>query len=336
MFKNLDGECFGIFGRQNEVIEFALSNGYAGISVNFSDLVSRTTASGVDFATRYLVSAKKLLVGTGSFNIRLAGTEEQFRHDLGLLSTIDQIIDGIEKVDGAPANRVQRMTVRLQPYSDTLAYHENFEQHRSRISELAEKLVPRGLKLGIGIQASESKRQNKTYSFIHNAEGLLTLVNAIGMDNVGIDLNTWDWRVGDGGLDQLSELPIEKVIAVTLTDTPDGADLSTIANTQRLMPGSGDTTFNTKVCKWLFEAGYTGPLTPGPSSSQFSGSSRDAVIHKASNAIDAILVAVGAIEPLVPEIPEVKSEESEADGDATSSEKTDETSDEKSTEKATS
>ena len=330
MFKNFDGECFGIVGRQNEVIEFALSNGYASISVNFSDLVSRAKASGVDFATRYLVSAKKLLVGTGFFNIRLAGTDEEFNADLALLDTIFEIIDGIENVEGGAEHRVQRMTVRLQPYSDTLAYHENFEQHRTRLSQLAEKLAAKNLKLGIGIQAAASKRADKAFEFIYNAEGLVTLVNAIGQENVGIDLNTWDWQVGDGGLDQLSELPIEKIVSVTLTDIPDGADLSSISNSERLMPGAGDTTFNTKICQWLHNSGYTGPLTPGPSSAQFSGSSRDAVIHKASNSIDAILVEIGAIEPVVPEVVETPEPEA-AESDVESGDKSAE---EKSTEQA--
>ena len=304
MFKNLDGECFGIVGRQNEVIEFALSNGYASISVNFSDLVSRAGASGVDFATRYLVSAKKLNVGEGEFTLRLGGSEEEFNADMESLNTVFEIVDAMRDVEGANENRVERVTVYIQPYSDTLAYHENFELHRTRITTVAEKLAEKGLKLGLGIQAAASKRAEKEYEFIYNAEGLVTLANAITASNVGIHLNTWDWLVGGGALDQLSDLSVDKIIAVTLTDIPDGADLATLENTERLMPKSGDFSFNVKVCNWLNEIGYTGPITPGPSSSQFSGSSRDAVIHKASNAIDSILVEVGAIEPAVPEIAE--------------------------------
>lgn len=304
MYKNLDGECFGIVGRQNEVIEFALSNGYASISVNFSDLVSRATASGVDFAARYLVSAKKLLVGTGSLKIRLSGSDEEFNADLETLGTVFEIIDAIRNVEGGAENRVERATVSIQPYNDTLAYHENFEQHRTRIAQLAEKLASKGIKLGLGIQAAPAKRADKAFEFIYNAEGLISLVNAVGMDNVGIDLNTWDWQVGDGGLDQLSEIPIEKIISVTLTDMPDNAEFSSISNSDRLMPGAGDSSFNIKVCGWLHKSGYTGPITPGPSSAQFSGSSRDSVIHKASNAIDSVLVEIGAIEPVIPEVPE--------------------------------
>lgn len=312
MFKNLDGECFGIVGRQNEVIEFALSNGYASVSVNFSDLVSRAAASGVDFAARYLVSAKKLLVGEGTMSIRLAGSDEEFNADLASIDTVFEIVDAIRNVEGGAENRVERITVLIQPYSDTLAYHENFEQHRTRISQVAEKLATKGIKLGLGIQAAASKRAEKQYEFVYNAEGLISLANAVTNDNVGIVLNTWDWLVGGGALDQLSELAVDKIIAVTLTDMPDGVDLTTVPNSDRLMPGAGDSSFNTKVCGWLHGAGYTGPVTPGPSSSQFSGSSRDAVIHKASNAIDSILIEVGAIEPAAPEVEEVPAEAEEA------------------------
>lgn len=316
MFKNLDGERFGIVGRQNEVIEFALSNGYDAISVNYSDLVSRAAASGVDFAARYLASAKKLRVGDGNYSLRLAGTDEQFNEDVAALDSAFEIIDAIRNVEGACENRVERMTVLLQPYSDDLTFQENFEKHRTRIGQVADKLAGHGLKLGLGIQAAASKRAEKNHEFIWNAEGLISLVNAVTNDNVGIHVNTWDWLVGSGGLDQLSEMPIEKIVSVMLVDMPEGADFASLANTERLLPGTGDGSFNTKVCKWLFENGYTGPLTPGPSSSQFSGSSRDAVIHKASNAIDAILVEIGAIEPATPQVQEEPAAEADADAEA--------------------
>ena len=169
MFKNLDGECFGIVGRQNEVIEFALSNGYDSVSVNFSDLVSRAAASGVDFAARYLVSAKKLSVGEGTYNLRLSGTDEEFNADIEGLNTVFEIVDAIRGVEGGGDHRVERITVFIQPYSDTLAYHENFELHRTRIAQAAEKLGEKGIKLGLGLQAAASKRADKEFEFIFNA-----------------------------------------------------------------------------------------------------------------------------------------------------------------------
>lgn len=326
MFKNLDGECFGIVGRQNEVIEFALSNGYSSISVDFSDLNSRATASGVDFAARFLASAKMLKVGIGSLSLRLHGTDEEFNADLESLNTIFEIVDAIRNVERGVDGRIERINVTLQPYSDTNAYHENFELHRTRISTLADKLAEKSIRLGIAMQAAPSKRADKQYEFIYTAESLVALIKAVGHANVGLSLNTWDWVVGGGALDQLSELTLDQVVDVTLTDMPENADLSNIANSDRLMPGSGDSSFCTKVCGWLHGLGYTGPLTPGPSSQQFSGSSRDAVIHKAANAIDDILVEVGAIEPTKIEIePPAEPVEADAEGEEAPAEETTET-----------
>ena len=298
MFKNLDGECFGIAGRQNEVVEFALSNGYDGISVDFTDLHSRAAASGVDFAARFLVSAKSLNVGVGRLNFRIDGTDDEFNSDLESLTTIFEIIDAIRGVDKGE-NRVDQLSIIVKPFSDKHAYHDNFELHRTRIGQIADKLAEKSIRLGIGIQAAPSKREGKEFEFVYQPEALITLVKTIGKSNVGISLNTWDWLVGGGALDQLSELSADQIVDVTLTDMPNDVDLTTVSNTDRLMPGAGDSAFCVKVCKWLHENNFAGPITPGPSSSQFSGSSRDAVIHKASNAIDEILVEVGAIEPTI-------------------------------------
>ncbi|MEC9094507.1 MAG: TIM barrel protein [Planctomycetota bacterium] len=312
MFKNLDGDCFGIAGRQNEVIEFALSNGYTSISVNFSDLVTRAGASGVEFSARYLISAKKLVVGQGELNIRLAGTDEEFTADVESLATVLEIVDSIRNVEGGVDHRADRVTVNIQPYSDTLAYDDNFEVHKSRISQIAAKLAEKNLQIGLGIQAATSKRAEKENEFIWNAEGLLKLVSAINLDNVGINLNTWDWLVGGGTIEQLGSVSIDKIVCVTLTDMPENADLANLQNSERLLPGTGDTSFNTSVCQWLHDNGYNGPVSPGPSPLQFTGSSRDAVIHKAANAIDAILVKIGAIEPATPDVVEVAPSEDEA------------------------
>lgn len=315
MFKNLDGECFGISGRQNEVVEFALSNGYDGISVDFSDLNSRAVASGVDFAARFLVSAKRLNVGVGRLNFRIDGTDEEFAADLESLTTIFEIIDSIRSVENGE-NRVQHLSIILKPFSDKHAYHDNFELHRSRIGQVADKLAEKSIRLGIGIQAAASKREGKEFEFVYQPEALITLVKTIGKSNVGISLNTWDWLVGGGALDQLSELSVDQIVDVTLTDMPNDVDLTTVPNSDRLMPGAGDSAFCVKVCKWLHENNFEGPITPGPSSSQFSGSSRDSVIHKASNSIDEILVEVGAIEPTISPVAAAAAQAAEAEAAA--------------------
>ena len=315
MFKNLDGECFGIVGRQNEVIEFALSNGYSSVSVDFSDLCSRAAASGVDFAARYLVSAKMLKVGVGRMNIRFHGTDEELNADIESLNTVFEIVDAMRNVENGADGRVERIAVSIQPYSNTLAYHENFEQHRTRIGQVAEKLAEKSIQLGLEVQAAASRREGKEYEFIYQVEGMVSLIKAVAAENVGLVVNTWDWIVGGGTLEHLTELGVGKMVSVTLTDLPADADLATLATTERLLPGTGDSSAANSVCGWLHENGYTGPLTPGPSSSRFSGSSRDAVIHKAANSIDDILIAVGAIEPVASKI-EIPAEPEPSEGEA--------------------
>ena len=41
VFKNLVGEGLGVSGRQNEMIELALTFGYRGLDVDMNDMVGR-------------------------------------------------------------------------------------------------------------------------------------------------------------------------------------------------------------------------------------------------------------------------------------------------------
>ena len=154
----------------------------------------------------------------------------------------------------------------------------------------------REIQFGIGMQAAENLRQNYEYQFIFQAEALLTLIKTIGLGNVGLSLDLWNWMVGDGGLDQIDELTAAKVVAVRLSDVPDGADLASLSSKDRLLPGTAEGTLAIKLVEWLETNNYEGPVSATPHSSQFSALTRDAVVQRTSEALDAVLERSGAVE----------------------------------------
>lgn len=290
MFKNLTGDGLGVSARQNEMVELALTYGFKGIDIDVTEMVSRIATFGEDFAKRYIVSAQKsarLKIGSFKLPISVLGEDAEFEARLPKLE---------QAADFAASIEATRCVTDVPPGSNQLAYHENFELYRTRLGQVAEVLGKRGIQLGIGMQAAENLRKNYEYQFIYQAEALLTLIKTIGLGNVGLSLDLWNWTVGDGGLDQIDELSAAKVVAVRLSDVPDGADHATISSKERLLPGTAEGTQAIKLVEWLQKQEYEGPISATPHSSQFSALTRDAVVQRTSEALDEVFERSGATE----------------------------------------
>ncbi len=63
----------------------------------------------------------------------------------------------------------RRALTWIEPASDELPFHQNFEQCRQRLGELAKALDPYSIRLGIGYSAAPEARQGKAFEFIHHA-----------------------------------------------------------------------------------------------------------------------------------------------------------------------
>lgn len=290
MFKNLTGDGLGVSARQNEMVELALTYGFKGIDIDVTEMVSRIATFGEDFAKRYIVSAQKsarLKVGSFKLPISISGEDAEFAARLPKLE---------QAADFAASIEATRCVTDVPPGSNKLAYHENFELYRTRLGQVAEVLGQRGIQLGVGMQAAENLRKNYEYQFIFQAEALLTLIKTIGLSNVGLSLDLWNWTVGDGGLDQIDELSAAKVVAVRLSDVPDGADHGTVSSKERLLPGTAEGTQAIKLVEWLKKQDYQGPISATPHSSQFSALTRDAVVQRTSEALDEVLERAGAVQ----------------------------------------
>jgi sugar phosphate isomerase/epimerase len=311
VYKNLDGEAFGVTGRQNEVIELALSFSFKGINVDLNEMLSRAKASGQDFATRYIASAKKsskLRVGGCRLPIKIAGEKAAFETALEKLKECCEIAKAVEATN---------CTVELDPASDTLTFQDNFELHRERLGIVADRLNEYGMRLGIGFNAIPKRRAGKAFEFIYEAEPTLTLIKTIGRPNVGLAFDAWHWVLGDGGMDQLSELKPEQIITVRLADIPDNADPAKISPDQKILAGSAAESKCETILKHLYELGYTGPITPGQSASSFGAMPRESMVRNASDRLDDLMEAAGIpVERRIPAVvvPVPDEEEEEIEG----------------------
>jgi sugar phosphate isomerase/epimerase len=285
MFRNMSPKALGVSGRSSELIELALTYGFKGIDIDMRDFNKRCEKRGEEHARRFIDSSK-IRIGGWDLPVRWEGDVALYKADLVDLETIARRAVNINS---------KRCFTHVPAASDSLPYHELFEQSRTRLREIADLLAPHDIQLGVGFHAAPAHREGKQFQFIHKSEELLSLVKAIGTPNVGLALDTWNWQLGDGGMDQLEELPVESFVLIRLADLPEDADPHKITDQQRLLPGERG--MAPRLMKLLVQLEYAGPVTAFPHSKQFTGMTREAIVQRAAAALEDQWRGVGLLKP---------------------------------------
>jgi sugar phosphate isomerase/epimerase len=289
MFKNLSPSTLGISGRQSEIIELTLTYGFRGLDLEIDDFAQRAKTQGLDQAIRFLSSAK-LRIGSVDLPVRWRSDDETYQADL---AELDQVASYAAKAEVYACKTV------VFPESDQLTYHENFEQHRQRLAEIAAVLGKHGIRLAVGFHAAAARREGKPYQFIQEADALSMLVRSVDSDNVGLWLDTWDWYVGGGTVESLKAIGVDKVAYVTVADAPDGTDRSSLTEEQRTMPTEDGAASVQDIVTLLKEQSYKGPITLAPNAACFTGMKNDEILKQCSASLDELCKAAEGDKSLV-------------------------------------
>ncbi len=283
MYKNLSPSALGVSGRQSELIELTLTYGFRSLDLDAGELLKRASLQGVEEAARYIRSGK-VQVGGWVLPVDMAADEETFGAEVDKLGSM---------AETAVQVGFTYCTVTIDPASDDLPFHENFERHRDRLARAGDVLGRHGMRLAVGFKADAAHRKDRTYPFIHQAEEMLTLIKTTASDNVGLALDTWNWKVGGGGNDQLGELTGQQVVTVGIADAPVDVDFATIDETQRLFPSDETFAENGALLTGLSERGYEGPVTLYPHPGQFSRMIREVSVEKCASVLTRVWTAAG-------------------------------------------
>ena len=283
MFKNLSTEALGVSGTQNETIELALSHGFRGIDLDVADFSRQVQSRGLPH-TRRLIDSAKLKLGSFELPLDLEQDETEYLVAMQQLPALAAL---------AAELGCLRAVATIAPASQFRPYHQNFEHYRKRLGDVADVLDRHSIRLGVGFLAAAERREGKPFQFIHQFDALLMLLALVGRKNVGIALDLWNLIVAGGSVDDLRKLSIDQVVTVQLADLPAEADLSTVSETARLLPGEGGVIDSAAVLVWLAEQAYDGPVTPWPNRNLFSGMRRDEIGRRAGQALDEVWKAAG-------------------------------------------
>lgn len=281
MYKILNTRGLGIGGRQNELIELALTYKFDGVEIDMEDLLGRHDALGKEFACQFLKSAKKLDMGTFRLPINFGSSEEAFKKSVGKIETILALASEL----GA-----KRCFVELETNSPTDSFQENFDTHRTRLAEVAEIFATHDIKIGVYLQAVGATDVEGQFKFIQTAEEVQTLVKTIGHDHLGVCLDMFEWQAGGGTVDQVKALLASNSITeVRLADATSEANVASLEKTDRVpVPASEANSVSYQVVQLLKAAGYEGAISASTDTASFTADGRDPVLEKISGALDQL------------------------------------------------
>ena len=239
-------------------------------------MLRRSQRTSVEQAAKYL-RATTLKIGTFKLDLDFEANDEAFTSQVGTLHPL---------CDLAAELGASRAVVNVPASNDVSTYQEFFDQTSNRLVQVASVLKDKGIALGVGFRAGKEFDEGKQYQFVRNVEGLLGLVRSSA--GVGLLLDTWEWVVGDGAMDQISELKADDIVAVQLGSVCSETDVTKATSCDRVLPEK-ETGFNhVALVKHLASVGYEGPISPSSSPAKYKGQTRENTVKGAQEAVDGI------------------------------------------------
>jgi sugar phosphate isomerase/epimerase len=284
MFKNLNASFLGVSGHESEIIELALTCGFEGMDLNFEDFHGRAVAKGIDYARRLIDSALntgRIQLGTFDLPIQWDVDDDVFGAELTKLPELAKM---------AADMGCKRCIATLTPAGDMRPYHENFEFHKFRFGDICKALAPLGIQLGLAFRAAEDLRKGQAFQFIHDMEGVTTLINMVDASNIGLAFDSWNFQLCGASIDELKKFSAGQIVSVRLADLPgDDVAPAEITEEHRFMPGATGRIDFEPIMAALRENGYDGPVTAAPHRKTLGRGRRDIIVEKAGQTLDRLI-----------------------------------------------
>ena len=148
-------------------------------------------------------------------------------------------------------------------FSEEMPWKENFRFHASRLGRAAQIMQGYGCSLALEFLGPRSLREGRRYSFVHTAEEMLELCEAVG-SNTGLLLDAYHWYTSLGTVEEVLNLTNKQVVYVHVNDAPAGVPIERQQDQVRTLPGETGTIDLAGFMKALKTIGYDGPVVAEP------------------------------------------------------------------------
>ncbi len=271
MYRCLNAGNIGVSLTWEACLPLAKAAGFAAIDI--------PVAADTDVAkVRDALAGHGMKAGGQALPCDFRGTEAVFADGLQSLRAV---------ADKAAAIGQTRFYIWIWPFSDTLAFKDNFRFHAERLGRAAAILGDAGCRLGLEFLGPRHYRAGHPFSFIHTMRGMMDLAEAVG-PNAGLLLDSWHWHTSLGTVDEIRALKNEDIVYVHINDAPPGIPVENQYDYVRAVPGETGVQDLPGFLAALRAIGYDGPVVPEPFVSALSSLAPDAALRRVAAGLDRV------------------------------------------------
>jgi sugar phosphate isomerase/epimerase len=281
MYTTIGPEALGIRGLSlSEAIALARDSGFAGLCAPIRLIADAVDERGVEAVREEFAQAG---VRPAHWNLPVAWRDDaQYETDLRELPRLAAIAHELG----------QTRTATFMPSgSDKRPFGENFDWHVARLRPIAAILRDEGIRFGIEYIGPKTYRDAFQHEFIYTLDGLMELIAAIDVDNVGVMLDSWHLFASGGSLADIERLKNDDIVVVHVNDAPAGIPWDEQIDTVRELPQATGVIDLAGFMRALQKLGYDGPVMPEPFNQRINDlAAHDplAAAREASRSMDAL------------------------------------------------
>ncbi|MCL2059691.1 MAG: sugar phosphate isomerase/epimerase [Oscillospiraceae bacterium] len=282
MYKSLNA---GLIGAKldgfEQLLAMARKYGYGAVSYSPAAL----DAEGID--------AYQALDLMGQYGAIISdfGLPVQIRSDDDFNKSFGQL----EKTARAAAGLgIRRTCTWMLSSSNDYEYAENFKRHTKKFRLIAEVLREYGILFGVEFLGPKNILNAAKYPFIHTAQQMLELCDAVGTGNMGLLLDAHHcYCAGSPGAEFAKCIRDEKdIVLVHLNDDAKDVPPEELKDSPRFYPGEPGSGGNDLhgFMGALVDLGYTGPVAAEPFSEALKtlGGDADAIIKTIAESTSSV------------------------------------------------
>jgi hypothetical protein len=159
---------------------------------------------------------------------------------------------------------VWRVSTWILPCSNDLTYPQNFRQHAFGCAN-ARRFSPTMAKNSAWSTFRRARLwRSQRHPCVHTMSEMEELIVAIGMNNLGLQLDSWHWFNAEETGKDLLALRGTDVLTVDLNDAPLGLTLDQYQDDHRELPAATGVIAVKDFLTSLVQMGYDGPIQAEP------------------------------------------------------------------------
>ena len=236
-----------------DILQAAIDTGYEALSVPAQWLQGWSSQQKQEFAAK--AEENGISWGANGLPIEFRKSEDQYKEELAALP---------EHAKNLADIGVTRIGTWLISSHDELTYTENMRRHADRLGEAAKILGDHNIKLGLEYLGTTALRHQGRFAFLSSGRELKDLIGEIGLDNVGVILDSYHWYTARETKEDLLQWSNEEIVAVDLNDANDQLTLDQQTDVARELPGATGVIDLDTFIGVITEIGYDGPVRAEP------------------------------------------------------------------------